>query len=141
MGRDVTMPRKDLLAILGAVRGIAVVGLSANSARPSNGVFAFLVARGFACVGVNPGLAGRMIHGAPVFASLADIDRPIDMVDIFRASEALDGIVDEALAMIPRPRVIWAQLGVFDAAAGAKAARAGLLVVMDRCPKIELSRG
>lgn len=131
----------DLAGLLSTVRTIAVVGLSPNPARPSNGVSAFLQARGYDCVGVNPGFAGRPIHGAPVFATLADVDRPIDMVDIFRASAAVSGIVDEALALVPRPRVIWMQLGVVDAAAKARAERAGLRVVMDRCPKIELTRG
>ena len=117
-----------------------MVGLSPNAARPSNGVFAFLLARGYECVGVNPGIAGRRVHGAPVFATLADIDRPIDMVDIFRASAAVGGIVDAALALAPRPRIVWMQLGVIDHAAKARAEAAGLIVVMDRCPKIELSR-
>ena len=133
--------RDDPRAILGTMRSIAVVGVSANPARPSNDVFAFLVARGYACVGVNPVLAGQTIHGAPIFASLADIDRSIDMVDIFRASDAIGGIVDEALEMVPQPKVIWMQLGVIDERAKAKAERAGIVVVMDRCPKIELSRG
>jgi predicted CoA-binding protein len=128
-------------AILASVRTIAVVGLSANPLRPSNDVFRFLLARGYACIGVNPGLAGRMIHGAPVFASLADIDRPIDMVDVFRASDAVAGLLDEVFALSVRPKVFWTQLGVIDAAAGAKAAAAGLAVIMDACPKIELSHG
>ncbi len=131
----------DLVALLGTIRTIAVVGLSPNPARPSNDVFAFLLARGFDCVGVNPGIAGRRIHGAPVFASLADVDRPVDMVDIFRASEAVAGIVDAVLELEPLPRVIWMQLGVVDTAAKARAEAAGVTVVMDRCPKIELSRG
>ncbi len=131
----------DLVALLGTIRTIAVVGLSPNPARPSNDVFAFLLARGFDCVGVNPGIAGRRIHGAPVFASLADVDRPVDMVDIFRASEAVAGIVDAVLELEPPPRVIWMQLGVVDTAAKARAEAAGVTVVMDRCPKIELSRG
>ncbi|MCX8255741.1 hypothetical protein RHAL1_01835 [Beijerinckiaceae bacterium RH AL1] len=130
----------DLVALLASVRSIAVVGLSANAARPSNEVFAFLLARGFDCVGVNPGIAGRRIHGAPVFASLGEVDRPIDMVDIFREPAAVGGIVDEALSLTPRPRVIWMQLGVVDHAAAARAEAAGLTVVMDRCPKIELAR-
>ena len=77
----------------------------------------------------------------PVFATLAHIDRPIDMVDIFRASDAVGGIVEEALAMAPRPRVIWMQLGVIDDAAKARAEREGLVVVMDRCPMIEVAGG
>lgn len=130
----------DPADLLAGVRTIAMVGLSPNAARPSNGVFAFLLARGYECVGVNPGIAGRRVHGAPVFATLADIDRPIDMVDIFRASAAVGGIVDAALALAPRPRIVWMQLGVIDHAAKARAEAAGLIVVMDRCPKIELSR-
>ena len=127
-------------ALLAGVRTVAVVGLSADPRRPSNDVFAFLIRRGYACVGVNPGLAGGTVHGAPVYASLAEVDRPIDMVDIFRASSAVGGIVDEALALLPRPRLIWMQLGVIDAVAKARAETAGLDVVMDRCPKIELGR-
>ncbi len=129
----------DLRALLAEVRTIAVVGLSANLARPSNEVFAFLLSRGYDCVGVNPGLAGHRVHGAPVFASLEEIGRPIDMVDIFRASEAVEQVVDEALALVPRPRLIWMQLGVINQAAKDRAEAAGLVVVMDRCPKIELS--
>ena len=128
----------DLPALLRTIRTIAVVGLSPNPARPSNEVFAFLLARGYDCVGVNPGIAGRRVHGAPVFASLADIDRTIDMVDIFRASDAVAGIVEEALALSPKPRVIWMQLGVKDVSAASRAEAAGLTTVMDRCPKIEL---
>ena len=129
----------DLRALLASVRTIAVVGVSANPARPSNEVLAFLVARGYDCVGVNPGIAGQRVHGAPVVGSLAEIGRPIDMVDIFRASEKAGQTVDEALALPQRPRVIWMQLGVTDPAAKARAEAAGLTVVMDRCPKIELS--
>ena len=124
--------------ILGTVRTIAIVGLSPNPSRPSNGVASFLVRRGYDCVGVNPGAAGQRIHGMPVVAALAEIEHPIDMVDIFRASDAVGGIVDEALAMEPRPKVIWMQLGVIDPAAKARAEAAGLTVVMDHCPKIVL---
>ena len=130
----------DLRALLAGVGTIAVVGLSANPARPSNEVFAFLLSRGYDCVGVNPGLAGRRVHGAPVYASLEAIGRPIDMVDIFRAPEAAEQVVDEALALVPRPKLIWMQRGVINQAAKDRAEAAGLVVVMDRCPKIELSR-
>ena len=129
-----------LRIILRDTRTIAVVGLSADPARASNSVCAFLQAQGYDCVGVNPGLAGKTVHGAPVFASLAAVDRPIDMVDIFRASEAVGGVLAEALALVPIPKTIWMQLGVIDAAAAAKAEAHGLSVVMDRCPKIEMSR-
>ena len=126
-------------ALLADVRTIVVLGLSANPARASNDVLAFLLSRGYACVGVNPGLAARHIHGVPVFASLADVDREIDMVDVFRESAALAGIVEAVLALRPRPRILWTQLGVVDAAAKARAEAEGLVVVMNRCPKIELS--
>lgn len=132
---------QDLRALLADVRTIAIVGLSPNPARPSNGVAAFLVARGYDCVGVNPGHAGSRIHGMPVVARLADIDHPLDMVDIFRASEAVGSVVDEALLLEPKPRVVWMQLGVVDEAAKARAEAAGLTVVMDECPKIVLGRG
>jgi predicted CoA-binding protein len=129
-----------IATVLRDTRTIAVVGLSANPDRASNYVMMFLLERGYDCVGVNPGLAGQSIHGVPVFASLAAVDRPIDMVDIFRASDAVAGLVDEALALVPRPRVIWMQLDVIDEMAAAKARAEGLTVVMNRCPKIELSR-
>ena len=131
----------DLLkTILRDTKTIAVVGLSDKPDRDSNEVFARLLSKGYDCVGVNPALAGRTVHGAAVFANLAAVDHPIDMVDIFRASDAVPAIVDEALALVPRPRVIWMQLGVVNEAAAAKAREAGLTVVMDRCPKIELAR-
>ena len=132
------MPDVDLKGLLASVRTIAIVGLSASKARPSNGVGAFLVARGYDCVGVNPREAGQTIHGMPVFATLADVDRAIDMVDVFRASEAVKDVVSETLAMVPRPKVVWLQLGVVNEAAKARADAAGLTVVMDRCPKIVL---
>ena len=128
----------NLRALLAEVRTIAIIGLSANVARASNEVAGFLVSRGYTCIGVNPGLAGQSVRGIPVVARLADVPVPIDMVDIFRASEAVSGIVDEALALEPRPSVIWMQLGVIDPAAKARAEAAGLTVVMDHCPKIVL---
>ena len=129
-----TSPR-DILA---DVRSIAVVGLSANPSRASHEVAAFLVARGYKCTGVNPGLSGQVIAGIPVVATLADLPDAVDMVDIFRASDAVGPIVDEALALAHPPRVIWMQLGVIDDAAKARAEAAGLSVVMDACPKVVL---
>ena len=129
----------DLRALLASVRRVAIIGLSADARRPSHEVAAFLVARGYACIGVNPGLAGRDIAGMPVVAGLADLPQPVDMIDIFRASEHVGAIVDEALALLVPPRVVWMQLGVIDHAAKARAGAAGLSVVMDRCPKIELA--
>ena len=116
-----------------------MVGLSANPRRPSHDVAAFLLARGYSCVGVNPEFAGKTICGMRVVADLADLPHPVDMIDIFRASEHVGGIVDEALTLATRPRVIWMQLGVSDLAAKARAEAAGLAVVVNACPKIVLA--
>jgi uncharacterized protein len=126
--------------ILQNVRTIALVGLSANPMRDSNGVFSFLLRHGYRAVGINPGLAGQTIHGAPVYARLADVPFAIDMVDIFRNSEAAGGVVDEALALSPLPKVIWMQLGVINEAAAEKARARGVEVVMNDFPKIEIAR-
>ena len=95
---------------------------------------------GYRVVGVNPKLAGTRVAGAPVHASLADLPEPVDMVDVFRAGSALPGVVDEVLAMPVRPAVLWTQLGVRHDAAVARAVAAGLEVVVDRCPQIEIPR-
>jgi uncharacterized protein len=129
-----------LRAILLGVKTIAMVGVSDKETRPSHGVFAFLLAQGYHVIGVNPGLAGKRVHGAAVFKSLADIPEPVDMVDIFRNSAAAGAVVDEALALDPKPKVIWMQLGVHDEAAAARAQALGIKVVMNRCPKIEYQR-
>lgn len=129
-----------LLGILSKVKTIAVVGASDKKSRPSYGVFAFLLAQGYHVIGVNPGLKGKTVHGTVFFKSLADIPEPVDMVDIFRNSAAVGGVADEALALNPRPKVIWMQLGVRDDFAAARARALGVDVVMDRCPKIELQR-
>ena len=126
--------------ILNSVKTIALVGASPNVARPSNGVMGFLLLRGYHVIPVNPGLAGKEIRGQKVYARLADIPEPIDMVDVFRAAEYLGAVVDEALALTPRPKVIWGQLSVRDDAAAAKAEAAGIHVVMNRCPAIEIPR-
>nr|WP_321983541.1 CoA-binding protein [uncultured Lichenicoccus sp.] len=115
-------------------RRIALVGASADAVRPSHGVMRFLLDRGYDVVPVNPGLAGQSILDQPVVATLADA-APLDMVDVFRASEHVAGIADEAIRL--GARTLWLQLGVIDEAAAAKARVAGLRVVMDRCPKIE----
>lgn len=130
--------RAFLRGLLDEVKTIALVGASANAARPSYGVMQFLLARGFAVFPVNPGLAGQSLQGRTVHGHLADIPVAIDMVDIFRNSEAAGAVVDEALALVPLPRVIWMQLGVRNEAAAARAAARGVAVVMDRCPAIEL---
>lgn len=129
-----------ILDILRSVKTIALTGASPNPARPSNGVMGYLLSRGYDVIPVNPGQAGKQIHGQTVYARLSDIPVPVDMVDVFRASEYLAGVVEDALAMSPPPKVIWAQLGVRDDAAAARAEAAGIKVVMDRCPAIEYPR-
>ena len=126
--------------ILGEVKTIAMVGASANEARPSFFVLKYLAGRGYAMLPINPGLAGGTIAGMKVYRSLAEAPGPIDMVDIFRNSEAAGAVVDEALSLDPLPRVIWMQLSVRNDAAAARAEAAGVKVVMNRCPKIEYGR-
>lgn len=130
----------EIRSILTQVQTIALVGLSANPARDSNEVFAFLLRHGYEVVGINPALAGRMLYGAPVYRRLADVPFAIDMVDIFRNSAAAGAAVDDALALSPLPNVIWMQLGVINEPAADKARTAGVTAVMDRCPKIEIGR-
>ncbi len=124
--------------ILDSVKRIAVVGASANTARASYHVLEFLVAHGYDVVAINPGLAGKEIAGRPVYATLADVPGAIDMVDVFRNSDAAGGVVDEAIAV--GAKVVWLQLAVRDDAAAARAEAAGLRVVMNRCPAIEIPR-
>ena len=124
--------------ILKSVKVIALVGASQNAARPSYGVMKFLISKGYTVIPVNPGLAGQDILGQRVYATLADVPQPIDMIDIFRNSEAAGGVVLEALALQTLPRIIWMQLEVRHDEAARKAEMAGLQVVMNRCPAIEL---
>lgn len=126
--------------ILDSVKTVAIVGASANEVRPSFFVTKYMIDKGYTVYPLNPGIAGQEILGRPVYASLADVAEPIDMVDIFRNSEAAAGVVDEALALDPLPKVIWMQLTVRHDEAAAKAETAGIKVVMNRCPKIELFR-
>jgi hypothetical protein len=133
-------PDDYIRAILGEVKTIAMVGASANAVRPSHFVVKYLLAKGYRVVPVNPGQAGKEILGQTVYARLADIPFAVDMVDIFRAPQVVPGIVEEALALKPRPKAIWMQLGVRDDAAAERAEQAGLKVVMNRCPKIEYGR-
>jgi predicted CoA-binding protein len=127
-------------AILTSVKRVAMIGASANPARPSYFVPKYLATRGYDMLPINPGLAGGEIHGLKVYASLADAPGPIDMVEIFRNSAAAGAVVDEALALDPLPKVIWMQLGVRNDDAAARAEARGLKVVMNRCPKIEYGR-
>ncbi len=129
-----------IAGILNSVKTIAIVGASANDVRPSFFVMKYLLSKDFSVIPVNPGQAGREILGRTVYARLADIPEPVDMVDIFRAAEAVPGIVDEVLAMKPLPKVVWMQLGVRHDEAAARAEAAGIAVVMNRCPKIEYGR-
>ena len=108
--------------------------------RPVHGVMAYLLRQGYRVIPVNPGHDGHEILGQRVYARLADIPEPIDIVDIFRRQEALSGVVDEALALDPKPKAIWMQLGLRDDAAAARAEAAGLSVVMDRCIKVDHAR-
>lgn len=129
-----------LRRILRETRTVAMVGASANPARPSHGVLHYLAAKGYRMLPVNPGHVDKEIAGEPVFARLSDIPDPVDLVDIFRRPDAVSGIVDEALRLRPLPKVIWMQLGIRDDAAAARAEAAGLMVVMNRCLKIEYAR-
>lgn len=132
-------PENYTTDILAAVKVIALVGASANAARPSFGVMKFLLARGYDVIPVNPGLAGQELLGQRVYASLADVPRPIDMIDVFRNSDAIGALVVEAMELSPLPKVIWTQLGVRNDDAALIAEAAGIKVVMNRCPAIELS--
>ncbi len=131
-----------IAAILNEVKVVAMVGASANINRPSYFVLKYMLGKGFDVIPVNPTLAGQEVLGQKAVASLADIDRPVDMVDIFRNSEAALPIVREAIALKDKLgiKVIWMQLSVRNDEAAVEAEAAGLKVVMNRCPKIEYGR-
>ena len=133
-------PDVQLRAILQRVKTIAMVGASSNWNRPSYFVMKYLQGKGYRVIPVNPGIAGQMLLGEKAYGSLRDIAEPVDMVDIFRAAQYAPGVVEDALRMNPRPRVIWMQLGVRNDAAAQLAEANGLKVVMNRCPKIEYGR-
>ena len=133
-------PDSYIRGILNTVKTIAMVGISPKDNRPSYFVFKYLQERGFRMIPVNPGQAGKAILGQKVYARLADIPEPVDMVDLFRASKNVLPIVQEALALKPKPQVIWMQLTVRNDEAARLAEAAGLKVVMNRCPKIEYGR-
>jgi uncharacterized protein len=128
----------DIRSLLETTRTIALVGASPNPERASHGVMAFLLSQGYRVIPVKPALGGQEILGQPVVDRLADVAEPIDLVDIFRNSEAAGDVVDEAIAI--GARAVWMQLGVINDAAAARAEAAGLQVVMNRCPKIEFAR-
>ena len=135
MGEETDSFLRDILS---NVKTIAMAGASDKESRPSFGVFEFLLSHGYHMIGVNPKLAGKSVHGTVFYGSLAEVPQPIDMVDIFRNSQAAGHSVDEALALDPKPKVIWMQLGVRNEAAASRARALGVKVVMDRCPAIEI---
>jgi predicted CoA-binding protein len=127
-------------SVLSRVKTIAMVGLSANAARPSYFALGYLLKKGYRVYGVNPALAGKSVLGAPCYAALKDLPDTPEMIDIFRGADAVAGILEEALALQPLPKVFWMQLGVRHDEAASKAETAGMQVVMNRCPKIEIGR-
>ena len=128
--------------ILSQARSIAMIGASANISRPSYFALKYLVGKGYTVHPINPGLAGKEIAGQRVYASLADVPGPVDMVDIFRNSEAALAVTRDAIALKDQlgVKIIWMQLSVRNDVAAAEAEAAGLKVVMNRCPKIEYGR-
>lgn len=130
-----------LRRVLTETKVIALVGWSPNPDRPSHEVAAFLVRRGYRVIPVNPGQSGFVTErGETVRPSLTAIGEPVDLVDVFRNSDAVEQVVDEALTCLPGLRTIWTQLGVINGAAAQKAEAAGLTVIMNRCPAIEIPR-
>jgi hypothetical protein len=126
--------------ILNTVKTIAMVGASAKDNRPSYFAFKYLAERGYNMIPINPGLAGKELLGRKIYGRLCDVPEAIDMVDIFRASKYALPIVQEALTLTPKPRVIWMQLTIRNDEAAALAEANGMKVVMNRCPKIEYGR-
>ena len=135
-----TYPDAYIRGILNTVKTIAMVGIAPKDNRPSYFAFKYLLERGYHMIPVNPGQAGKEILGRRVFARLADVPEPVDMVDIFRAAQYAPGVVQEALALTPHPKVIWMQLCIRNDEAAKLAEDNGLKVVMNRCPKIEYGR-
>ena len=127
-------------AILDEVKSIAIVGASPKNVRPSYFVTKYMIDKGYTVYPVNPGHAGKEICGVMTYASLVDIPDPVDMIDIFRASASVPGIIGEAMKLSALPKVVWMQLGVRDDEIAGFLETAGIKVVMNRCPKIEYGR-
>lgn len=138
--RHDSYPDAQIESILKSVKSVALIGFSSNQARPSYFVTKYLIERGYTLYPINPGLVGQEFFGAKVYGALSDIEAPIDMVEIFRNSEAAGPLTDEALALTPLPKVIWMQLGVRNDNAAQRAEEKGVTVIMNRCPKIEYGR-
>jgi uncharacterized protein len=133
-------PDSYIRGILNTVKTIAMVGASEKESRPSYFAFKYLLERGYNMIPVNPGHDDHTMLGQLIYTRLGDIPVPVDMVDIFRASQYALGIVQEALTLKPRPQVIWMQLSIRNDEAAALAEANSLKVVMNRCPKIEYGR-
>jgi predicted CoA-binding protein len=133
-------PDSYLHEILTRTRAIAIIGASDDPARPSYEVLQYLLERGYRIKLVNPKLAGQTILGAPVYGTLAEVPGPIDMIDVFRNNAAIPEIIEDVLTLPYHPAAIWMQIGVRVDEAARKAEAAGIEVVMDRCPKIEIAR-
>lgn len=129
-----------LKKILTESKTFACVGVSTNPVRPSYFVARYLTQRGYRVIPINPGQVGKELFGSTFLGTLSDIDEPVDVVDIFRRSEAVPAIVDEALDTLPGLKTIWMQIGVTHAEAAAKAEARGVQVIQNRCPKIEYQR-
>ncbi|KEY59061.1 CoA-binding protein [Serratia sp. DD3] len=132
------MQDQEIADVLKQVKTIALVGASDNPSRPSYHVMAYLQAQGYQITPVSPKLAGQILLGQQVYATLADIPYPVDMVDVFRNGEAAYGVAQDAIAI--GTKVLWLQIGVINEQAAVLARAAGIKVIMDRCPKIEIPR-
>jgi predicted CoA-binding protein len=130
----------EIRDVLSSVKTVAVVGASNKADRPAHYVPQFVQSHGYRVIPVNPGQVGTTILGETVYASLSDIPEPIDMVEVFRAPEHVGPIVDEMLTLKHKPKVLWTQIGVVNPAAEEKAEQAGITVVSNRCPKVEIPR-
>jgi predicted CoA-binding protein len=143
MGRPLNHDRYEdafIRGILDRVKTVAIVGASQGDDKPSMFVVKYLSERGYRVFPINPGRAGQLVAGVKAYARLADVPEPIDMVDVFRRSDAVPQVLDEVLKLSPLPKIFWMQLGVRNDEAARRAEEAGMTVVMDRCPKIEYGR-